>query len=92
MYVTVETDVDLEYYIDDIIYMLKTKKHLREKVFEDLIENIGDLEGTLQTSSGKTIVIVDDDVRCRNLQKLLHNFWKLTSVEDTIISDLADRF
>jgi 3-polyprenyl-4-hydroxybenzoate decarboxylase len=65
--------------------MLKTKKHLREKVF-------GDLEGTLQTSSGKTIVIVDDDVRCRNLQKLLHNFWKLTSEEDTIISDLADRF
>jgi 3-polyprenyl-4-hydroxybenzoate decarboxylase len=85
MYVTVETDVDLEYYIDDIIYMLKNKKHLREKVFSDL-------EGTLQTSSGKTIVIVDDDIRCRNLQKLLHNFWKLTSEEDTIISDLADRF
>lgn len=85
MYVTVETDVDLEYYIDDIIYMLKNKKHLREKVFSDL-------EGTLQTSSGKTIAIVDDDVRCRNLQKLLHNFWKLTSEEDTIISDLADRF
>lgn len=85
MYVTVETDVDLEYYIDDIIYMLKNKKHLREKVFSDL-------EGTLQTSSGKTIVIVDDDVRCRNLQKLLHNFWKLTSEEDTMISNLADRF
>jgi hypothetical protein len=85
MYVTVETDVDLEDYIDDIIYMLKNKKHLREKVFSDL-------EGTLQTSSGKTIVIVDDDIRCRNLQKLLHNFWKLTSEEDTIISDLADRF
>jgi 3-polyprenyl-4-hydroxybenzoate decarboxylase len=85
MYVTVETDVDLEDYIDDIIYMLKNKKHLREKVFSDL-------EGTLQTSSGKTIVIVDDDIRCRNLQKLLHNFWKLTSEEDTMISNLADRF
>jgi hypothetical protein len=85
MYVTVETDIDLEYYLDDIIYMLKEKKHLREKVFSSL-------EGVLHKSVDKTIAIVDSDTRCHNLQKIMHNYWKLTSEEDTIISDLADRF
>jgi len=85
MYVTVEGELDLEDYIDDIIYMLKQKRHLREKVFSSL-------EGTLHPSVEKTIAIVDSDTRCHNLQKLMHNYWKLTSEEDTIISDLADRF
>lgn len=85
MYVTTQADIDLEDFMDDFIYMLKQKRHLREKVFSSL-------EGMLHPSVEKTIAIVDSDTRCHNLQKIMHNYWKLTSEEDELISKIADRF
>jgi hypothetical protein len=81
-YITVEAEVDLDDYSDEIIYYFKRDKIFREK----LLKSIKDYD---------VIPIghkhYDDDV-VKQFTKLVDNHWKLTIEEEAVIKKIADRF
>jgi hypothetical protein len=80
-YITVEAEVDLDDYSDEIIYYFKRDKIFREK----LLKSIKDYD--VMTVRNKN----DDDV-IKQFTKIIDNYWKLTAEEEEVIRKMADRF
>jgi hypothetical protein len=81
-YITIETEIDLDDYSDEIIYLFKNKKSFRGKL--------------LQAMKDYDVMAVgnkhyDDDVR-KQFSKIIDNYWKLTAEEEEVIRKMADRF
>ena len=80
-YITVEAEVDLDDYSDEIIYYFKRDKIFREK----LLKSVKDYD--LMAVRNKN----DDDV-VKQFTKIFDNHWKLTIEEEDVIKKIADRF
>lgn len=80
-YITVEAEVDLDDYSDEIIYYFKRDKIFREK----LLKSIKDYDGMAVRNKN------DDDV-VKQFTKIIDNYWKLTAEEEEVIRKMADRF
>jgi len=81
-YITVETEIDLDDYSHEIIYLFKNNKSFRGKL--------------LQAMKDYDVMAVgnkhyDDDVR-KQFTKIVDNYWKLTAEEEEVIRKMADRF
>lgn len=81
-YITVEAEVDLDDYSDEIIYHFKNNKSFRGKL--------------LQAIKDYDVIPVgnkhyDDDAR-KQFSKIIDNYWKLTAEEEEVIRKMADRF
>lgn len=87
-YITVETDIDLDDYSDDIIYMFKKNKRFRKNLLEAMED---DDIGFVLNETNETNVDKYDD-RKMQLSKISENYWKLTIEEEQLISKIADRF
>jgi hypothetical protein len=81
-YITVEAEVDLDDYSDEIIYYFKRDKIFREK----LLKSIKDYDVMAVRNKND-----DDDVR-KQFTKIIDNYWKLTAEEEEVIRKMADRF
>jgi hypothetical protein len=81
-YITVEAEVDLDDYSDEIIYYFKRDKIFREK----LLKSMKDYD--VMAVGNKHY---DDDVR-KQFTKIIDNYWKLTAEEEEVIRKMADRF
>jgi len=80
-YITVEAEVDLDDYSDEIIYYFKRDKIFREK----LLKSIKDYDVMAVRNKN------DDDV-VKQFTKIIDNYWKLTAEEEEVIRKIADRF
>jgi len=80
-YITVEAEVDLDDYSDEIIYYFKRDKIFREK----LLKSIKDYDVMAVRNKN------DDDV-VKQFTKIIDNYWKLTAEEEDVIKKIADRF
>jgi hypothetical protein len=80
-YITVEAEVDLDDYSDEIIYYFKRDKIFREK----LLKSIKDYDVMAVRNKN------DDDV-VKQFTKIIDNYWKLTIEEEDVIKKIADRF
>lgn len=83
-YITVETDIDLDDYSDEIISMFKRNKRFRESLLHEMVD--------------QNIVVVHDentknyDDAQKQLTKIIQNYWKLSSEEEQLLLKIADRF
>lgn len=85
-YITVESDIDLDDYSDEIIYMFKKNKRFRENLLQAMEdENIGFIINTTNAND-------EYDNRKLQLSKISNNYWKLTIEEEQLINKIADRF
>lgn len=85
-YITVESDIDLDDYSDEIIYMFKKNKRFRENLLQAMEdENIGFIINTTNAND-------EYDDRKMQLSKIIENYWKLTIEEEQLINKIADRF
>lgn len=84
-YITVETNIDLDDYLDEIIYMFKRNKRFRENLLQAMED---DNIGFVLNRGG------DDkyDDRKTQLSKIYENYWKLTIEDEELINKIADRF
>ncbi len=80
-YITVEAEIDLDDYSDEIIYYFKRDKIFREK----LLKSIKDYDVMAVRNKN------DDDV-VKQFTKIIDNYWKLTIEEEDVIKKIADRF
>jgi len=80
-YITIEAEIDLDDYSDEIIYIFKNNKIFREK----LLKLIKDCD--VMAFRNKN----DDDV-VKQFTKIVDNYWKLTTEEEEVIRKIADRF
>jgi hypothetical protein len=80
-YITVEAEIDLDDYSDEIIYYFKRDKIFREK----LLKSIKDYDVMAVRNKN------DDDV-VKQFTKIFDNHWKLTAEEEEVIKKIADRF
>jgi hypothetical protein len=80
-YITVEAEIDLDDYSDEIIYYFKRDKIFREK----LLKSIKDYDVMAVRNKN------DDDV-VKQFTKIIDNYWKLTAEEEEVIRKMADRF
>ena len=80
-YITVEAEIDLDDYSDEIIYYFKRYKIFREK----LLKSIKDYDVMAVRNKN------DDDV-VKQFTKIIDNYWKLTAEEEEVIRKMADRF
>jgi hypothetical protein len=81
-YITVETEIDLDDYSHEIIYLFKNNKSFRGKL--------------LQAMKDYDVIPIgnkhyDDDV-VKQFTKIVDNYWKLTLEEEAVIKKIADRF
>ena len=81
-YITVETEIDLDDYSHEIIYLFKNNKSFRVNL--------------LQAMKDYDVIPVgnkhyDDDAR-KQFNKIIDNYWKLTLEEEAVIKKIADRF
>jgi uncharacterized lipoprotein YehR (DUF1307 family) len=81
-YITVETELDLDDYSDEIIYYFKRDKIFREK----LLKSIKDYDVMAVRNKN------DDDDVIKQFTKIIDNYWKLTAEEEEVIRKMADRF
>ena len=81
-YITVETEIDLDDYSDEIIYLFKNNKSFRG----NLLKAMKDYD--VMAVGNKHY---DDDVR-KQFSKIIDNYWKLTAEEEEVIRKMADRF
>jgi hypothetical protein len=81
MYITVEAEVDLDDYSDEIIYHFKNNKSFRGK----LLQAMKDCDVMAVRNKN------DDDV-VKQFTKIIDNYWKLTIEEEAVIKKIADRF
>lgn len=84
MYITVETEVDVD--IDDVLYEI-TNSPKKLKYFLDLLKEDKNASILLNESKDES----KDDFNFV-LNKLYNNGWKLTNEEQEIITKIADRF
>lgn len=83
--ITVEAEIDLDDYLDEIVYEFRNSNRFRRdllKVMEE--ENIKVVDKNDENE--------DYDERCVWINKILVNYWKLTQEEDDLIKKIADRF
>ena len=83
--ISVEIDVDLEDYIDEIVYEFKNSNRFRRQLLKAMEEE--DIKVVDKNDENE-----DDDERCVWINKILVNYWKLTPEEDDLIKKIADRF
>jgi predicted metallo-beta-lactamase superfamily hydrolase len=81
-YITIETQIDLDDYSHEIIYLFKNNKSFRVNL--------------LQAMKDYDVIPVghkhyDHDVR-KQFTKIVDNYWKLTLEEEAVIKKIADRF
>ncbi len=84
-YITVETDIDLDDYSDEIIYMFKRNKRFRENLLQAMED---DNIGFVLNRGGDDKY---DDMKTQ-ISKINENYWKLTIEEEGLINKIADRF
>jgi hypothetical protein len=84
-YITVETDIDLDDYSDEIIYMFKRNKRFRENLLQAMED---DNIGFVLNRGGD----YKYDDRKTQLSKISENYWKLTVEDEELINKIADRF
>jgi len=82
-YITVESEIDLDDYSDEIIYYFKRDKIFREK----LLKSIKDYDVMAVRNKND-----DDDDVVKQFTKIIDNYWKLTAEEEEVIRKMADRF
>jgi len=80
-YITIEAEIDLDDYSDEIIYYFKRDKIFREK----LLKSINDYDVMAVRNKN------DDDV-VKQFTKIIDNYWKLTAEDEEVIRKMADRF
>jgi hypothetical protein len=80
-YITVEAEIDLDDYSDEIIYFFKNNKSFRGK----LLQAMKDYDVMAVRNKN------DDDV-VKQFTKIFDNHWKLTIEEEDVIKKIADRF
>ena len=83
--ISVEIDVDLEDYLDEIVYEFKNSNRFRRQLLKAMEEE--DIKVVDKNDENE-----DDDERCVRINKILGNYWKLTPEEDDLIKKIADRF
>jgi len=83
--ISVEIDVDLEDYLDEIVYEFKNSNRFRRELLKAMEEE--DIKVVDKNDENE-----DDDERCVRINKILGNYWKLTPEEDDLIKKIADRF
>jgi hypothetical protein len=81
-YITIEAEIDLDDYSDEIIYFFKNNKSFRGKLLQAMKDYDAIPVGNKH---------YDDDV-VKQFTKIIDNYWKLTAEEEEIIRKMADRF
>ena len=85
-YITVETDIDLDDYSDEIISMFKRNKRFRESLLEEMVDqDVVVVRGIKKNGENY------DDAQ-KQLTKIIQNYWKLSSEEEELLLKIADRF
>ena len=83
--ITVEAEIDLDDYLDEIVYEFRNSNRFRRDLLKAMEEeNIKVVDKKDEKE--------DDDERCVWLNKILVNYWKLTQEENDLIKKIADRF
>jgi len=83
--ISVEVEIDLEDYLDEIVYEFKNSNRFRRQLLKAMEED--DIKVVDKNDENE-----DDDERCVRINKILGNYWKLTPEEDDLIKKIADRF
>lgn len=85
-YITVETDIDLDDYSDEIISMFKRNKRFRESLLQEMVnQDVVVVRGKKKNDENY------DDAQ-KQLTKIIQNYWKLSSEEEEFLLKIADRF
>lgn len=85
-YITVETDIDLHDYSDEIISMFKRNKRFRESLLQEMVD-----QDVIVVRDKKKKGENYDDAQ-KQLTKIIQNYWKLSSEEEELLLKIADRF
>ncbi len=85
-YITVETDIDLDDYSDEIINMFKRNKRFRESLLQEMVDQ------DVVVVPGKKKKGENYDDAQKQLTKIIQNYWKLSSEEEELLLKIADRF
>lgn len=85
-YITVETDIDLHDYSDEIINMFKRNKRFRESLLQEMVDQ------DVVVVPGKKKKGENYDDAQKQLTKIIQNYWKLSSEEEEFLLKIADRF
>jgi hypothetical protein len=85
-YITVETDIDLDDYSDEIISMFKRNKRFRENLLQEMVD-----QDVIVVRDKKKKGENYDDAQ-KQLTKIIQNYWKLSSEEEELLLKIADRF
>lgn len=85
-YITVETDIDLDDYSDEIISMFKRNKRFRESLLQEMVD-----QDVIVVRDKKKKGENYDDAQ-KQLTKIIQNYWKLSSEEEEFLLKIADRF
>lgn len=85
-YITVETDIDLDDYSDEIISMFKRNKRFRESLLQEMVDQ------DVVVVRGKKKNDENYDDAQKQLTKIIQNYWKLSSEEEEFLLKIADRF
>ncbi len=85
-YITVETDIDLDDYSDEIISMFKRNKRFRESLLQEMVDQ------DVVVVPGKKKKGENYDDAQKQLTKIIQNYWKLSSEEEEFLLKIADRF
>ena len=85
-YITVETDIDLDDYSDEIISMCKRNKRFRESLLQEMVDQ------DVVVVRGKKKNDENYDDAQKQLTKIIQNYWKLSSEEEEFLLKIADRF
>ena len=83
--ISVEVEIDLDDYLDEIVYEFKNSNRFRRELLKAMEEE--DIKVVDKNDENE-----DDDERCVRINKILGNYWKLTPEEDDLIKKIADRF
>ena len=85
-YITVEADIDLDDFSDEIISMFKRNKRFRESLLEEMVDqDVVVVRGIKKKGENY------DDAQ-KQLTKIIQNYWKLSSEEEELLLKIADRF
>lgn len=83
--ISVEVEIDLDDYLDEIVYEFKNSNRFRRELLKAMEEE--DIKVVDKNDENE-----DDDERCVRINKILGNYWRLTLEEDNLIKKIADRF
>ena len=85
-YITVEADIDLDDFSDEIISMFKRNKRFRESLLQEMVD-----QDVIVVRDKKKKGENYDDAQ-KQLTKIIQNYWKLSSEEEELLLKIADRF